>query len=149
MKDAEKEFCVFLEKKLAQFKQYQSFTEKMKHVMCGNENNTDISGLISKRQSCIGAIEKINASMDKIIKKGTAGLSRIPQKYKSLIDSYMASIKDIMMQIDLMDRELVEVVAERRDGVKTELLKTRNMRQAARGYKTNMKYPARFLDTRR
>ena len=149
MKDIEKEYCMFLENKLVQFKQYQSFTEKLKHVMCGKEKNKNLSDLISKRQTCISAIEKINASMNKIIKKGSAGLSCIPNKYKSLIDGYMSNIKDVMIQIDLMDKELVAIVAEQRDGIKTELLKMRNMRQAARGYKSNMKYPARFLDTRR
>ena len=117
--------------------------------MCGKEKNKNLSDLISKRQTCISAIEKINASMNKIIKKGSAGLSCIPNKYKSLIDGYMSNIKDVMIQIDLMDKELVAIVAEQRDGIKTELLKMRNMRQAARGYKSNMKYPARFLDTRR
>jgi hypothetical protein len=149
MKDIEKEYCMFLEKKLVQFKQYQSFTEKLKHVMCSKDKNKDLSGLISKRQTCIGAIEKINASMNKIIKKGSAGLSCIPKTYKSLIDGYMSTIKDVMIQIDLMDREMVSVVAEQRDSIKTELLKMRNMRQAARGYKSDMKHPARFLDTRR
>ncbi|MEJ2658586.1 MAG: hypothetical protein P8012_15585 [Desulfobacterales bacterium] len=149
MNNAGKEFCMFLEKKLAQFKQYQSVTEKMKQVVCDKEKNKEISGLISKRQSCIGDIEKVNASIEKIIKNSAGGLSRIPQKYKGLIDSYMASIKDVMIQVDLMDRELVVIVAEQRDDIKTELLKMRNMRQAASGYESGVKYPARFLDTRR
>jgi hypothetical protein len=149
MKDIEQEYCMFLEKKLVQFKQYQSFTEKMRHVMCGKEKNKEISVLISKRQTCIGAIEKINATLEKIVKRGSAGLSGIQKKYKSLIDSYMSGIKDIMLQIDLMDRELVAIVAEQRDDVRAELLKMRNMRQAARGYKSCVKNPARFLDTRR
>jgi hypothetical protein len=147
--DIEQEYCMFLEKKLVHFKQYQSFTEKMTHIMCGKEKNKEIQGLISRRQTCIGAIEKINAAMEKIFKKGSAGLSGIRKQYKSLIDSYMTSIKDIMMQIDLMDRELVAVVAEQRDNIKSDLLEMRNMRQAARGYKSNMQYPARFLDTRK
>jgi hypothetical protein len=149
MKDTEKEYCMFLEKKLAQFKQYQSATEKMKHVMDDKGKNKEISALILTRQSCIRAIEKINASMEQIIKKGSAGLSDISKKYKDLIDSYMARIKEIMLQIDFMDRELVAVVAEQRDGIKTELLKMQNIRQAAKGYRSNMRYPAKFLDTRR
>ena len=149
MKDIEKEYCMFLEKKLAQFKQYQSATEKMKQVMDDKEKNKEISALILTRQSCISAIEKINASMSQIIQKGAAGLSDISKKYKHIIDSYMSSIKDIMVQIDFMDKELVAVFAEHRDGIKTELLKMRNMRHATRGYRSEMKYPARFLDTRR
>lgn len=149
MNDAGKEFCMFLEKKLFQFKQYQSVTELMKHALCDKEKTREISSLISKRQNCIGTIEKINASIEMIIKKGSAGLSRIPSKYRRLIDGYMSGIKNVMMQIDFMDRELIVVVAEQCDSVKTELLKMRNMRQAARGYKPDMKCPARFLDTRR
>jgi F0F1-type ATP synthase membrane subunit b/b' len=149
MKDMEKEYCMFLEKKLMQFKQYLSFTEKLKHVMCGKEINKNLSGLISKRQTCIGAIEKINASLEKIVEKGSAGLSDIQKQYKSMIDNYMSRIKDIMIQIELMDKHLAAIVVERRDGIKTELLKIQNMRQAARGYKSDMKCPARFLDTRR
>lgn len=149
MKDIEKEYYMFLEKKLAQFKQYQSVTEKMKHVMDDKEKNKEISALISTRQSCISAIEKINASMAQIIQKGAAGLSGMSKKYKRIIDSYMSSIKDIMVQIDFMDKELVAVFIEHRDGIKTELLKMRNMRHATKGYQPGTKYPARFLDTRR
>jgi hypothetical protein len=149
MKDIEKEYYMFLEKKLAQFKQYQSVTEKMKQVMDDKEKNKEISALISTRQSCISAIEKINTSMAQIIQKGSAGLSGISKKYKRIIDSYMSSIKDIMVQIDFMDKELVAVFAEHRDCIKTELLKMRNMRHATKGYQSDMKYPARFLDTRR
>ena len=54
-----------------------------------------------------------------------------------------------MTQVDLMDRELVTIVSEQGESVKTELLKLRNMRQAARGYQTIKRYPAKFLDTRR
>lgn len=149
MEDIEKEYCVFLEKKLAQFKQYQSVTEKMQHVMDDKERNKEISALILTRQGCINTIEKINASMAQIIQKGSAGLSGISRKYKHIVDSYMSSIKDIMMQIDFMDRELVAVFAEHRDGIKTELLKMRNIRHATRGYRSDRQYPARFLDTRR
>lgn len=149
MKEVEKEFCIFLDKKLMQFKQYQSVTEMMKHTLCGKEKDKEISSLISKRQSCISAIEKINGSLEKIVNKGSDGFSRIPSKYKRLIDGYMSSIKDVMMQIDLMDRELVAVVAEKSKSLKTEILKLRNMKQAARGYGSHIKYPARFLDTRR
>lgn len=149
MEDLEKKYCMFLEKKLVQFKQYQSFTEKMLHAVFNKDKNKAISGLISRRQTCIGAIEKINASMEKIFKKGSDGLSGIQKQYKSLIDGYMSSIKDIMIQIDFMDKELVAVVAEQRDGLRAELLKMRNGRQAARGYQSYMRYPAKFLDTRR
>ncbi len=151
MKDLEKEkeICNFLEKKLDQFKEYQSVTEKMKQTVCGNDENNELSGLIHRRQKCINAIEKINSSIEKIMKSGSIKFSSISKKYKGLVESCLSNIKDIMMQVELMDKELVTVVSERSEGIKSELLKMRNKRQAARGYQTVTRYPAKFLDTRR
>ena len=140
--EKEKEICNFLEKKLDQFKEYQSVTEKMKQAVCGNDENNKLSGLIHRRQKCINAIEKINSSIEKIIKS-------ISKKYKEMIESCLSNIKDIMMQVELMDKELVTIVSERSESIKTELLKMRNKRQAAMGYQTVTRYPAKFLDTRR
>ncbi|PLX44973.1 MAG: hypothetical protein C0611_13445, partial [Desulfobacteraceae bacterium] len=145
----EKEMCTFLEKKLDKFREYQSVTEKMKQTVCGNDGNNELSGLIHRRQKCINAIEKINSSMDKIIKSGSIKFSCISKKYKGLVENCLSNIKDVMTQVDLMDRELVTIVSEQGESVKTELLKLRNMRQAARGYQTIKRYPAKFLDTRR
>jgi hypothetical protein len=147
--EKEKEMCTFLEKKLDKFREYQSVTEKMKQTVCGNDENNELSGLINRRQRCIKAIEKINSSIEKIIKNGSVKFSCISKKYKGLVESCLSSIKDIMIQVDLMDRELVTIVSEQGESIKTELLKMRNMRQAARGYQTNKRYPAKFLDTRR
>ena len=147
--EKEKEICNFLEKKLDQFKEYQSVTEKMKQAVCGNDENNKLSGLIHRRQKCINAIEKINSSIEKIIKSGSIKFSSISKKYKGVVESCLSNIKDIMMQVELMDKELVIVVSERSESIKTELLKMRNMRQAARGYQTIKRYPAKFLDARR
>ena len=49
----------------------------------------------------------------------------------------------------LNEGELVAVVTERGESIKTELLNMRNKRQATKGYQTNKRYPAKFLDTRR
>lgn len=147
--EKEKEMCTFLEKKLDKFREYQSVTEKMKKTVCGNDENNELSGLVNRRQRCINAIEKINSSMEKIIKSGSVKLSCISKKYKGLIEDYLSNLKEIMLQVDLMDRELVTIVSEQGESIKTELLKMRNMRQAARGYQTNKRYPAKFLDTRR
>ena len=147
--EKEKEMCTFLEKKLDTFREYQSVTEKMKKIVCGNDKNSELSGLIRRRQKCIGAIEKINSSMDKIIKNGYVKFSCISKKYKGLVESCLSNIKDVMIQVDLMDRELVTIVSEQGESIKTEILKMRNMRKAARGYQTNKRYPAKFLDTRR
>jgi len=147
--EKEKEMCTFLEKKLDKFREYQSVTEKMKQTVCGNDGNNELSGLIHRRQKCINAIEKINSSMEKIIKSGSIKFSCISKKYKGLVENCLSNIKDVMTQVDLMDRELVTIVSEQGESVKTELLKLRNMRQAARGYQTIKRYPAKFLDTRR
>ena len=151
MKDLEKEkeMCTFLERKLDKFKEYQSVTEKMKQTVCGNDDNNELSGLIHRRQKCINAIEKINSSIEKIMKSGSIKFSSISKKYKGMVESCLSNIKDIMMQVELMDKELVIVVSERSESIKTELLKMRNKRQAARGYQTVTRYPAKFLDTRR
>ena len=151
MKDLEKEkeICNFLEKKLDQFKEYQSVTEKMKQTVCGNDDNNELSGLIRRRQNCINAIEKINSSIEKIMKSGSIKFSSISKKYKGVVESCLSNIKDIIMQVELMDKELITVVSERSESIKTELLKMRNKRQAARGYQTVTRYPAKFLDTRR
>ena len=151
MKDLEKEkeICNFLEKKLDQFKEYQSVTERMKQTVCGNDENNEFFGLIHRRQKCINAIEKINSSIEKIMKSGSIKFSSISKKYKGVVESCLSNIKDIMMQVELMDKELVTVVSKRSESIKTELLKMRNKRQAARGYQTVTRYPARFLDTRR
>ena len=147
--EKEKEMCTFLEKKLDKFREYQSVTEKMKKAVSGNDESNELSGLINRRQRCIGAIEKINSSMDKIVKNGSVKLACISKKYKGLIEDYLSNIKDVMTQVNLMDRELVTIVSERGESIKTEILKMRNMRQAARGYQSNKRYPAKFLDTRR
>ena len=147
--EKEKEICAFLEKKLDKFKEYQSVTENMKRTVCNNDENNELPELINKRQRCINAIEKINASIEKIMKSGSIKLSSISKKYKELVESCLSNIKDIMIQVELMDKELVVVVLDRGEGIKSELLKMRNKRQAARGYQTAMRYPAKFLDTRR
>lgn len=147
--DIEKEICTYLEKKLNKFREYQSVTEKMKDTVNGNHENKELSGLINRRQRCIGAIEKINLSIEKIIKNGSVKFSSISNKYKDMVETCLSNIKDVMIQVDLMDRELVTIVSEQGESIETELLKMRNMRQAARGYHTIKRYPAKFLDTRR
>jgi len=149
MRDLEKKMCIFLEKKLDTFREYQSVTEKMKQTVCGNDERNELSGLINRRQKCINAAEKINSSIEKIIENDSVKFSCISKKYKGLVENCLSNIKDVMTQVDLMDRELVSIVSEQSEGIKTEILKMRNVRQAARGYQTNKRYPAKFLDTRR
>lgn len=151
MKDVEreKEICTYLEKKLDRFREYQSVTEKMKQAVCGNDENNELSVLINRRQRCIKVIERINASIEKILRNGSVKFFRISKQYKALMDGYLSDIKDVMIQVNHMDKELVAIVSKQGESIKTELLKMRNMRQAARGYHTKKRYPAKFLDTRR
>jgi hypothetical protein len=145
----EKEMCIFLEKKLDKFKEYQSITDKIKQNVCSRDEKNELSSLINRRQRCINAIEKINSSMAKIVKNSSIKFSHMSKKYKSLVESCLSNIKDVMIQVDLMDRELVNVVSEQSESLKTEILKMQNMRQAAKGYQTVKRYSAKFLDTRR
>ena len=147
--DEGKEICTFLEKKLAYFKQYLTITEKMKEAFEHKEESKTLSCLISKRQACINKIDRIDLSIEKTMKTCLTQLSRISNKYRRLIDNYLSNIRDIMAKVDLMDRALVVVAKQEGESIQTELLKMRNMRQAASGYRMDTKYPPRFLDTRR
>jgi hypothetical protein len=182
-----KKICSFLEKKLALFNKYLSITKRMKESLKGKEaGNPGV--YISERQDCIKRIERIDLSMEKIIKassdkrsdisyqfkiptmpsylhgvsyepetlKGEEGLAHPPRLSESdaghgggerLIDSYISSIKSIMEKVDLIDKELMVMVKEEEESIKQELLKMRNVQQAARGYKKDIKYSPRFLDT--
>jgi hypothetical protein len=144
-----KEICTFLERKLAHFKQYLSITEKMKQAFGNKEEINNLGKLISRRQGCVNNIERIDLSVGKILKKGSRELSRISNEYKGMIDGYFSKLRDIMTTVDLMDKEIMVMVKQEGEGIKTEVLKTLNFRQAARGYRGSTGYTARFLDTRR
>ena len=115
----EKEMCTFLERKLDKFIEYQSVTEKMKRTVSGNDDKNELMELINRRQRCINAIEKINLSIEKIMKSGSIKFSSISEKYKGLVESCLYSIKDIIIQVELMDTELVAIVSERSERIKT------------------------------
>jgi len=115
----EKEMCTYLERKLDKFIEYQSVTEKMKRTVSGNDDKNELMVLINRRQRCINAIEKINLSIEKIMKSGSIKFSSISEKYKGLVESCLYSIKDIIIQVELMDRELVAIVSERSERIKT------------------------------
>ena len=144
--DAGKEICSFLEKKLALFNQYLSITKRLKETL----RDKEASGLgvfISERQDCIKRIERIDSSMEKIIKAVSNKLYHISDRFKGLIDSYITDIKGIMEKADLIDRELMVMVKEEGESIKTELLRMRDVRLAASGYKKEKGYSPRFLDT--
>ena len=146
--ESNKIICSFLEKKVSLFNQYLSITERMKEAL-RNKEESKLEGFLSKRQGCISKIERIDLSIKKIVKAGLSNLTNISNKYKMVIDSYLSDIRNIMTTVDLMDRELMVIVKEEGESIKAELLKMRNVRQAARGYRKDFRCPARFLDTRK
>jgi hypothetical protein len=145
----EKEICTFLDRKLVYFKQYLSDTEKMKQAFSNKEDVRNLGGLISRRQGLVNKIDSIDLSVEKIFKKRSRDLSRISSKYKDMIDGYIKRIRDVMITVDLMDKEIKMMVKQEGELTKTEVIKTQNFRQAARGYSGGTGYTARFLDTRR
>ena len=134
-----KEICSFLEKKLSIFNRYLTITKSMKETLKHKEAS-NLGGFVSERQDCINKIEKINLSIEKIIKTSS-------DKFKDLIDGYLKNIKNIMETIAPIDMELMVIVKQKSESIKTELLKMRNVRQVARGYKKEKRYSPRFLDT--
>ena len=146
--DPGEEICSFLEKKLAFFEQYLSITKKMKEDFNDKEEN-DIGAFLSERQNCINKIQKVDLSVAKVIKAGSDGIDHISHKLKAMMDSYLEKIKNIMDSVDLIDKELMVKVKEESNSVKRDLLKMRNVRKAARGYRPETRYSPRFLDQRR
>lgn len=144
-----KQVYTFLEKKLAHFKQYLSLTEKMEKASKNEERNKDLGRLISRRQSCINKIDKIDMSIRKAIKRNSAGRFRIPNHYKEKISGCLSQLRDIMTTIDFKDRALMVRVKDEDEAIKAELLRMRNVRRASRGYRGSSGYPSRFLDTRK
>ena len=141
-----KEVCSFLEKKRVLFNRYLSITNRMKESLKDKEaGNPGV--FISERQNCIKRIERIDLSIEKIIKSSSDKVNHISGKFKGLIHSYLSSIKSIMEKVDLIDKELMLMVKEEGESIKKELLKMRNVQQAARGYRKDIKYSPRFLDT--
>ncbi|MDY7036403.1 MAG: hypothetical protein SV375_09630 [Thermodesulfobacteriota bacterium] len=134
--DTNKKLCSFIESKLALFKSYLSITRGMKETL-GNKKVDNLGDLILKRQDCIQRIEKVDLSIDQIIRGGG----------QKLIDSNLTNLRDIMKTVDLMDRELIVMIKEECEGIKTETLKMQNVRQAARGYKGAGRYAPMFLNT--
>ena len=86
-----KEICSFLKKKLSLFNRYLSITKRMKQTLNDKEAG-NLGGLASQRQDCINKIERIDLSMEKIVKAGSA-------KFKGLIDGYLKDIKSIIETI--------------------------------------------------
>ena len=146
VRDLGEQICFFLEKKLAFFNQYLSITERMKERLLDKKEG-DPRASISQRQACINKIQKIDASLEKIMGGSPDRLHNISEKCKGVIDGYLRSLKTIMETVELIDRELIVMVRAEGENMKTELLKLQDARQAAKGYRDKIKSAPRFLDT--
>ena len=146
--DAGKKICLFLEKKLALFSQYQSITMRMKETIINNEE-AGIMDFVNKRQDCINKISKIDRLMEKTIKECGNQFQNIYSKFRGSMDGHIQNIRGIMEQVAPIDREMMVRVSEEKETVKTELLRRQNIRKAVKGYRNDVGCYARFLDTRK
>ena len=140
--------CLYMEQKVSLMTQYLSITKTMKETfMLKKEIN--LGNLLSKRQDCINKIQKIDLSVKKIMNTGAEELSRISDELKSSLDGYLLSIKSLLERIAPLDSEVMVMVKEESRGIKAELLKISNARQAAKGYGSNEKRIPMYMDARR
>jgi hypothetical protein len=87
-----KKICSFLEKKLALFNKYLSITKRMKESLKGKEAGNQ-GVYISERQDCIKRIERIDLSMEKIIKASSDKRSDISYQFKvPTMPSYLQGV---------------------------------------------------------
>ncbi len=150
MKDieAEKDMYSFLEEKLDLFNQYLSITKGMKEGLEDKEMS-HLGSFLSQRQDCIKRIEKIDLSMETIIKASSAKVHHFSEKGRKLIDAYLSNLKGIMEAVEVVDFEMMEKVKEEAEGIKKGVLEMRNVRKAAKGYKNEIRHSPKFLDTTR
>jgi hypothetical protein len=148
MKDMDlgKEICSLLEKKTVFFDHYLSITERMKEAFV-HKRETDSRTSVSEREACINKIQKIDASLKKIMGNRPDRLQDISEKCKGMIDGYLRGLRHTMETVDRIDRELIGMVRAEGENIKTELLKLQDVRQAAQGYRDKIKSTPRFLDT--
>jgi hypothetical protein len=146
--DAEKEIFTFLERKLGFFSQYLSVTERMKAALEKKEAG-NLGSLISKRQDLIHKIEINDVSMQRLVQSIPDRYHLLSGKFKSFIDNHLKTLKNVMEAVEPLDRELMAVVKQEGECIKTNLLGMRKVQQAAKGYGSNLRHPPRFLDTRR
>jgi hypothetical protein len=139
--DKENNICLFLEKKILLTTQYLSATKEMKEALIQKEEN-NIINFISKRQDCMNKINKIDISLQKVIRPGS-------DRFSAIFNNYLARIKNLLEQIAPIDAGIIHMVKVESRSIKEELLKMNNIRYAAKGYGVKEKQTPRYLDARR
>ncbi len=146
MKEREKEIYSLLDKKLSLFQGYLSVTKRIKEIFV-DEGKGNPGGFIAERQRLIDRIEKIDSSMEKVIKGGEiqAGFG----SDKETIEIRLQEIKTLMETVKPMDEALIAMVRGEEEQAKRSLLEMRGTRQAISGYQRMEKSPPKFFDTLR
>lgn len=139
--DKENNICLFLEKKILLTTQYLSATKEMKEALIQKEEN-NIINFISKRQDCMNKIDKIDISLQKVIRPGS-------DRFREIFNNYLARIKNLLEQIAPIDAGIMQMVKVESRNIKEELLRMNNTRYAAKGYGVKEKQTPRYLDARR
>ncbi len=103
---------------------------------------------MARRQDCIDKIEKIDQSLKKIRSLGAGELSRISRELKGKLNGYLQRLKGLVEQIAPMDAEVMVMVREESRGVKEELIKMKQVKQAAKGYGSRERRIPRYIDAR-
>ena len=113
---------LFLEQKVALMKQYQSLTSTMKDSLV-REKESNLEGLLAKRQDCIDKIEEIDLSLQKVMRLGPGELSRISRELQGKLNGYLQRIKGLMERIARMDAEVMVMVRRKARILKKSLQK--------------------------
>jgi hypothetical protein len=146
MKEREKEICSLLEKKVSLFQSYLSVTKRIKEAFV-DEGKGNPEAFIAERQGLIDRIEKIDTSMEGVIKGGEiqTGFGRD----RETIEARQQDIKTLIETVKPMDEALIAMVRGEEEQAKRSLLKMRRSRQAVSGYQRMGESPPKFFDTLR
>jgi hypothetical protein len=146
MEEREKEIYSLLDKKLSLFQSYLSVTKRIKEAFV-EDGKGNLGVFISERQGLIDRIEKIDSSMEMVMKEGepSSGIGRD----RETIETRLQDIKTLMETVKPMDEELIAMVRREEEQAKRSLLKMRSTRQAVSGYQRRGRFLPKFFDTLR
>ncbi|MEE8397520.1 MAG: hypothetical protein V3S89_00860 [Desulfobacterales bacterium] len=136
----------FLEKKLTTFSQYLAITKQMIRPLADMKEK-EMEALLSRRQQCITHIQDMDLMIGQLMKK-MGRVNSIPDKIRERISRYLDKISAVARSIQPLDSELMVLVRVESNGIKNELLKHRQSRNAAMTYGGKANRLPRFLDTR-